>query len=332
MIVDAHGHTMAPPELYAFQAMLAASRGHHGHQPLRVSDDRLETELIPHIGLLRHAGIDVQFISPRPFTMMHSQEPPKIVRWYVEAVNDLIARQVALHPDVFRGVAGLPQSPSLPIESCLDELERCVDELGFVGCLLNPDPTEGKGMPPTLGGPYWYPLYAKLVELDVPALIHSAGCQNPRESYSSHFITEESIAVLSLTESAVFDEFPTLKLVVSHGGGSVPYQVGRWRAHYWRTHGVSFDEALRRLHFDTVLYNRESLELLFRVVGTDRCLFGTEKPGSGSAEDPQTGRWFDDLRPVIEGIEWLSAEDRQLLFEDNARRLYTRFREPATIG
>ena len=84
---------------------------------------------------------------------------------------------------------------------------------------------------------------------------------------------------------------------------------------------------MRRLYFDTVLYNQESLELLFRIVGTDRCLFGTERPGSGSAQDPVTGRWFDDLRPLIEGIEWLSDDDRQSIFEDNARSVFTRFKD-----
>jgi 4-oxalmesaconate hydratase len=181
-------------------------------------------------------------------------------------------------------------------------------------------------MPP-LGDPYWYPLYAKLVELDVPALIHSAGCHNPRESYSNHFITEESIAVLSIIEARVLDEFPSLKLIVSHGGGSIPYQIGRWRAHQRRTFDESFDEALRKLYFDTVLYSRESLDLLFRVVGTDRCMFGTETPGTGSAVEPTTGRWFDDLKPVIDSIDWLTEGDRKAIYEDNARQVFTRFKD-----
>ena len=123
---------------------------------------------------------------------------------------------------------------------------------------------------------------------------------------------------------------------ISHGGGSVPYQIGRWRAHRIREQEAnpsleSFDDSLRRLHYDTVLYNQESLDFLFRIVGTDRCMFGTENPGSGSSKDPATGAWMDDLKPVIEGISWLSAEDRDRIFERNARSMFPRFRVPAAV-
>jgi 4-oxalmesaconate hydratase len=256
----------------------------------------------------------------------------------VEANNDVIARQCRAYPDVFRGVCALPQTPGGDLGPCVDELERCVKEHGFIGCLLNPDPTEGTGLQPTLDDGYWYPLYEKMVELDVPALVHSTACKNPRESYSAHFIAEESVAVLNLckTSSRVFKDFPSLRLIISHGGGSVPYQVGRWRSGRFREQESdpsleSFDASLRRLHYDTVLYNQESLELLFRIVGPDRCMFGTENPGVGSSKDPATGAWLDDLKPVIEGISWLSAEDRELIFERNVRSVFPRFRVPATV-
>jgi 4-oxalmesaconate hydratase len=198
--------------------------------------------------------------------------------------------------------------------------------------VLNPDPGEGDGQAPPLGDEFWYPLYEKMVELDVPGLIHSAGCRSHRESYSNHFITEESIAVLSLVESRVFEDFPGLRLIVSHGGGSIPYQIGRWRAQRIQKGARPFDEDLRRLWFDTVLYNPESLELLLRIVGPDRCLFGTETPGIGSALDPETGRHLDDLRPVVEAVEWLSGEERHAIFEGNARTVFTRLPVPVQVG
>jgi 4-oxalmesaconate hydratase len=164
-----------------------------------------------------------------------------------------------------------------------------------------------------------------MVALDVPALIHSASSCCPRESYTLKFINEESIAIISLLESRVFDDFPGLKIVVAHGGGAIPYQMGRFRA--WtlrRKEPSTFDEKLRKLWFDTCNYSKESLELLFRTVGTDRCLFGTESPGTGSVHDPQTGRDFDDLKPVIETIDWLTDDDRHAIFEGNARKVYPR--------
>jgi 4-oxalmesaconate hydratase len=338
MIIDIHGHVSAPPELYAYRSVLLGSRGHHGRGSPGISEDRMLQSAQRHVDLLSGVGTDVQFISPRPFQLMHSEEPERIVRWWVEANNDFIARQCRAYPERLKGVCGLPQTIHGNIRACAEELERCVSEHRFVGCLINPDPSEGTALVPTLDDEHWYPLYQKMVELDVPALIHSASCKNFRESYSAHFITEESIAVLKLcsAESRVFKDFPALRIIVSHGGGSVPYQVGRWRAHRIREQEAnpsleSFDESMRRLYYDTVLYNQESLELLFRVVGTDRCMFGTENPGSGSSKDPRTGVPMDDLKPVIEGISWLSDADKNRLFADNARTVFPGFNVSAPV-
>jgi len=332
VIVDIHGHVSAPPELYAYKAMLLSSRGYHGKGDPGISDERMQQAAQNHVDVLKGVGTDVQFISPRPFQLMHSETPETIVRWWVAANNDLIARQCRAFPETLRGMCGLPQTPGGDIRACVQELERCVEELGVVGCLINPDPTEGTGLMPTLDDEYWYPLYDKMVALDVPGLVHSTACKNSRESYSAHFITEESIAVLNLckAECRVFRDFPKLRLIISHGGGSVPYQIGRWRAHRIRERQrdqslESFDESLRRLYFDTVLYNRESLEFLFRMVGVDRCLFGTENPGSGSAPDPKSGAMLDDLKPVIESIGWLNEADRRAIFETNAGAVFPRF-------
>ena len=182
-----------------------------------------------------------------------------------------------------------------------------------------------------MGDPYWYPVYEKLVELDVPALVHSAACKNMRESYSNHFITEEGIAILSILKARLFERFPTLKLIVGHGGGSIPFQIGRWRAEAIRSgHPQTFDEQLRTLYFDTVLYNAESIEFLIKIVGADRCLFGTERPGTGHTKDPETGRWLDDLRPFIDGMPGLTDAEKSLVLSENALELFTRFRPNRT--
>jgi 4-oxalmesaconate hydratase len=330
MIIDTHAHVTAPQELYAYKANILAHRGAHGRGRVTLSDDQIEAALRApvfggnsHLDQLKEVGTDLQLVSPRPYTMMHSEKPDKLVRWFIEETNDIIGRQAKLFPDVFRPVAGLPQNMGVSPANSVEELERCVTEMGFVGCLINPDPNEGQGEPPPgLGDEYWYPLYEKLVELDVPALIHSAGCRSPREPYSLHFINEESIAIVSLLGSTVFQDFPSLKLVVSHGGGAIPYQIGRYRAMWIRRGHMPFDAALRQLYFDTCLYSREALELLFKTVGTDRCMFGTEKPGIGSSKDPETGTWLDDTKPHIEAIDWLTEEDRHRIFEGTARSVY----------
>ena len=330
MIIDIHAHVTAPQELYAYKAGILAHRGAHGRGAVKVSDALLKQTLESpvfgggsHLEQLQEVGTDMQLISPRPYTMMHSEKPEKLVRWFIEETNNIIARECELYPDTFRGVCGLPQNVGVPPESSLDELERCVKEHGFVGCLLNPDPTEGEGPPPPgLGEEYWYPLYEKLVELDVPALVHSAGCRSMREPYSLHFLNEENIAIVSLLSSSVFEDFPNLKLIISHGGGAIPYQIGRYRSMWIRRKKPPFDEFLRKLYFDTCLYSKESLELLFKVVGPDRCLFGTEKPGIGSSKDPETGGWLDNIKPLIDAIDFLSDDDRKKIYAENAKKVF----------
>jgi predicted TIM-barrel fold metal-dependent hydrolase len=150
-----------------------------------------------------------------------------------------------------------------------------------------------------------------------------AGCRSERLPYSLHFINEESIAVVSLLSSNVFKDFPTLKILVSHGGGAIPYQFARFEAGSLRRPGaMRFSEAMRYLYYDTVLYSKDALELLFKTVGVDRCLFGTERPGVGTVKDPRTGRWLDETRFTIEAIDWLTAEDKKKIFEDNAKKLF----------
>jgi 4-oxalmesaconate hydratase len=294
----------------------------------KISDQSVREAAETMIRTMDNVGTDQQFISPRPYLQMHSVTPGEVTEVWSRHVNDLIARQVAMFPDRLKGVAGLPQFRLEPLEKrALPELKRCVDELGFVGSLVNPDPTEGDEgpRPPGMGDSYWHPLYEALVRYDIPALIHSAGCCSTRESYTLKFLNEESIAIISLVGSDVFQRFPKLKLVVSHGGGAIPYQVGRFRS--WSVRSGSketFDAKLKKLNYDTCLYSKESLELLIRLVGADSVMFGTEKPGTGSARDPESGRDYDDLKPVIEAIDWLSPEDKAKIFEGNARRLYQR--------
>lgn len=331
MIIDAHAHLVAPPTLYAYRSTLQVSRGQHGYFKAAIGEEELAKSAAQNVALMDEVGTDMQLLSPRPFMMLHGTSRFEDSRAWAESNNDLIARTVKLHPTRFRGVGGLPQLAGAPVETLFGELARCIDELGFVGVLLNPDPSEGAGTSPPLGDPYWYPLYEKLVELDVPAHIHSCGCCG-RETYDEHFVTEESLAITSIARTDVFRRFPTLRLMISHGGGSVPYQIGRWRSNRQMeikagrlAKGTeTFDETLRRFWFDTCLHHKKSLELLFEVAGTDRCCFGTERPGSGGGIDPVSGRSYDDIKPTIESIESLSPGDRTAIFEANARRLFTR--------
>ncbi len=333
MIIDAHAHLVAPPSLYAHRSNLSVSGGQYG-DPYRanVTDGDLEVAVAQNVATMDGVGTDVQILSPRPFLMMNGNARWENITSWVFDQNDTIARTIKLQPTRFRGVGALPQQAGRPVDSLFDEIKRVTEELGFVGVLVNPDPGEGSGATPPLGDPYWYPLYERLCELDLPGHIHSGNCCNGRETYDEHFIAEESLAITSIYRSGVFERFPTLKLMVSHGGGAIPYQIGRWRSHREMARAAGkisrdapgFDEILQQFWFDTVVHNKGSLELLFSVVGPDRCCFGTERPGSGGGKDPETGRPMDDLKPVIESISGLSDDDRSGIFAGNARLLFDR--------
>jgi 4-oxalmesaconate hydratase len=313
MIIDVHGHNLNPGRFSGGTGY--SDRGAHGKPVFNFRDEELAAALNTPtfragslIEQVREVGTDLQLLSPRPISMAHHEKPSKVVHWHIEEQNNIIAGQARLYPDLFRGVAGLPQSPDESPKHCIEELERAVKELGMVGCLLNPDPAEGWGPPPpALGDEYWYPLYEKLVELDVPAIIHPTQFIG-REPYTLHFMNEESIAVISLLETRVFLDFPALKIIVCRPERRPLNEV--------------FDESMHRLYFDTALYTPEAVELLIKAIGPDNCLFGTERPGTGTAKDPKTGKWLDDIKPYIEGIEWLSDADKKKIFEDNARKLF----------
>ncbi len=331
MIIDCHAHVSAPAELWAYKALILSHRGSHGRGQVEVTDEEIlaaanKKEMAPcgHLDMLKRVGIDFQLLSPRPFQMMHSQKPGRLVHWFIEECNNIIHRQTQLLPDKFVGIAGLPQVAGDPVQVVLPELERCIKRLGFKGCLLNPDPYENSGTEaPPLGDRYWYPLYEKLCEFDVPAHIHGSGSHSERAPYTVHFINEETTAVYGLVNSSVLDDFPTLKIVVSHGGGAIPYQLGRFESASLRRPGRHrFSERMRRLYYDTVLYSEAALKLLIETVGPERCLFGTECPGVGSSIDPRTARTMDDIKPYIDGFGWLSETEKTMIFETNAKRVF----------
>jgi 4-oxalmesaconate hydratase len=356
VIIDVHAHLVTPLSVMGIRTALQVSGGQHSIEWIKqtqLSPDELQKSVKNNIAMMDKVGTDMQFLSPRPFALMHSHRRFADVDIWVRLQNDMIHENVKQYPTRFRGIAGLPQLNGQPVEITFEELHRCIEELGFVGVLVNPDPSEGLGTSPPLGDPYWHPLWKKLVDLDVPALIHSAGCCG-RETYDEHFASEESLAITSVAHSDVFERFPGLKLIIAHGGGGIPYQIGRWRSHWlvslaakkphigrylkeaeaagWEGKALpprpddltTFDEILRKFYFDTILHDTDSLEHLLKKVGVDRCLFGTERPGSGGGIDLATGRPMDDFKYKIDRMKSLSDDDRLALYGLNALKVFTR--------
>src|SRR5690606_31191670 len=144
MIIDSHAHLVAPDGLYAYRANLIANGGYFFGKP-KISDDDLAACAQLNVDALDEVGTDVQLLSPRPYQQGHSMTPSSLVEPWIAAHNDTIARTVAMHPNRFAGVAGLPIVPGKPVEYAFGELKRAIEDLGFVGVIVNPDPTEGLG-------------------------------------------------------------------------------------------------------------------------------------------------------------------------------------------
>lgn len=336
MIIDTHAHLVTPPELLAHRANLLASGG-FSRGKARVPEESVRKCADHNVALLDEVGTDLQLLSPRPFQMGQSMKPSHLVEPWIASHNDVIAKTIELHPTRFAGVAALPIIPDAPVSAAFAELERAVKELGFVGAMVNPDAHEGTGNSPALDDEYWYPLYEKLIELEVPMQIHSSSCYSGRETYSEHFITEESIAILAMIRGKVFEKYPDLRVIISHGGGSVPYQLGRWQAERFHPGlkggegSARFEDELKKFYFDSVLHYPLALELLIRTVGSDRVLFGTERPGSGSARNPDTGHDYDDLKRVIDSFDHVTDDDRRKIYIENSLGAFPRLRDHAAL-
>jgi len=327
MIIDSHGHyTTVPAGMRVFRALQISNMGRPTKTAVSISDDEIRASLEKgQIRLLDERGIDLMLFSPMASAMGHHFGNATISRYWTEVNNELIARVCRLYPDRFAGVCALPQSPGVSPRESVAELERCVTEFGFVGCNLNPDPSGGYWTDPPLGDEWWYPLYDKLVALDATAMIHASATCNPAfHTTGSHYLNVDSTAFLQLLDSRVFKDFPTLKLVITHGGGNVPYQVARYRALALMNKWEPFEEFVEHLYFDTTVYSRDAMEMLVRVVGVDRVIFASEMLGGVNAIDPRSGKSFDDNQPYLDAIGWLTEGDRRKIFEENVVAAYPR--------
>jgi 4-oxalmesaconate hydratase len=241
-----------------------------------------------------------------------------------QTVNDVISRICTLYPQNFIPVCQLPQSPGVDPKTCIGELERCVNELGFVGCNLNPDPSDGYWTDPPMTNRYWYPLYEKLVELDVPAMIHVSGSCNPNfHGTGAHYLNGDTTFFMQLILGDLFKDFPTLRFIVPHGGGAVPYHWGRYRGIAQDAGRPAPEELMRNVWFDTCVYHQKGVETLVEVMGPDNVIFASEMIGAVRGIDARTGRYFDDTKPYVDALN-LSEADRQTIFEGNALKAYPR--------
>jgi 4-oxalmesaconate hydratase len=329
LIIDCHGHYTTAPEAHSRwrEDQIAAFGAGQAAPPYpRISDDEIRESIEQNqLKLQRERNGDVTLFSPRASAMAHHVGDRRVSAEWTRACNDLIKRVVDLYPQNFAGVCQLPQSPGVPAADSIEELERCVNELGFVGCNLNPDPSGGHWTSPPLTDAYWRPLLEKLSELQVPAMVHVSSSCNPNfHATGAHYLNADTTAFMQLVQGDLFGALPGLRIVIPHGGGAVPYHWGRYRglAQMLKRPALG-DHVMKNVFFDTCVYHQPGIDLLFEVIDVDNILFGSEMVGAVRGTDPETGRHFDDTARYIEEAG-LGAPERRKVFEQNARRVYPR--------
>jgi predicted TIM-barrel fold metal-dependent hydrolase len=325
-VLDVHGHVSVPAAANAFAVRMMATNtaadspiGQSKAGPGQVTVEEFRAAAQRHAEYMDERNIDVQVIGPRPFMALGWMEP-HLLRAWARYVNDTIRQQCEFFPDRFLGACQLPQdSAAEDLSGCLDELNRCVTEYGFVAAYVSPDPA-GRRTTPGMHEPYWYPLYERAQELSIPLIVHGTNALDPRfrvvpHNYQLSFVTEQYLAGQFLSHSDVFGRYPELKVIICHCGGALDRFIPTDDRH------IAQQDLSENLFYDTVGYDVNFLEAAVKQRGVDRMVFGTEAPGSGNAVRPETGRTSDDLVPVIDGFGFLATEDKVKIFNSNPAKV-----------
>jgi 4-oxalmesaconate hydratase len=337
MIIDIHGHyTTAPKELEDWRHRQIAGIKEPSLTPrvseLRIHDDQIrETIEANQLKLMKARGSDLTVFSPRASFMAHHIGDFAVSSTWAAICNELCHRVSALFPDHFVPAAMLPQSPGVATDTCIPELVRCVEEYGAVAINLNPDPSGGHWTSPPLTDRYWYPIYERMVEYDIPAMIHvSTSSHACFHTTGAHYINADTTAFMQLLQGDLFRDFPTLRFVIPHGGGAVPYHWGRYRGLAQQLKKPPLREhLLNNVFFDTCVYHQPGVALLTTVMPVANVLFASEMIGAVRGIDPESGHHYDDTRRYIDASA-LSAADKHKIFEGNAYRVYPRLRARLT--
>jgi 4-oxalmesaconate hydratase len=332
LIIDCHGHyTTAPKQLGDWRDKQIAGIKDPSQMPkaseLKISDEDIRETIIGNqLRLMKERGNDLTLFSPRASFMAHHIGDFNVSSTWAAICNELCFRVSQLFPDNFVPVAMLPQSPGVAPETCIPELVKCVEQYGNVGINLNPDPSGGHWNSPPLTDRQWYPIYEKMIEYDIPAMIHvSTSCNPAFHTTGAHYLNADTTAFMQLIQGDLFKDFPQLRFLIPHGGGAVPYHWGRFRGLAQEMKKPLLqDHLLNNVFFDTCVYHQPGIDLLNTVIPVKNVLFASEMIGAVRGIDPTTGNYYDDTKKYIDASTLLSAEEKHQVFEANTRRVFPR--------
>jgi aminocarboxymuconate-semialdehyde decarboxylase len=231
-------------------------------------------------------------------------------------VNDSMAAAQRLYPDRIRWFASLPwQYPS----KALAELARARD-LGAVGVITLGN-IDGK----SLTDPVFAEIWQSLDNLDMPVFVHPTAPPGVRAmDMASHnlippvgFVFDTTIAITRCIYDGFFDRYPNIRLIAGHGGGAIPYLVGRLDICHQKIPGCSTRTSelpssyLKRIYLDSVVYTSDALEMCIKVCGTENVLFGSDYPHN-----------IGDMVGHLERVDSLPHETARLVRGGNAVKMF----------
>ncbi len=157
-------------------------------------------------------------------------------------------------------------------------------------------------------------------------MVHVSSSCNPNfHATGAHYINADTTAFMQFIQGDLFKDFPTLRLIIPHGGGAVPYHWGRYR-------GLAQDmkrpplaeHVMKNVFFDTCVYHQPGIDLLLKVIAVENILFGSEMVGAVRGIDPTTGNHYDDTKRYVDAAQ-ISAADKAKIFEGNTKKVFPRF-------
>lgn len=324
--VDVHSHVL-PREM--MEAIRARPRDYQMRVESRdggevfIRDDRHSTPLYAEfhdadakVEGMDRKGIDISVISVTPVVFFYWL-PADAGLAAARVMNDGIARMAAKRPDRLRGMATLPmQDP----DAAVTELERVVKEHGFrsveLGCRIRGE---------LLAEPKFRPVLRRAQELGVFVFTHPYVAGELPPDLGCYYLgnlaglpLDTALMAAHLMFSGALDELPRLNIILAHGGGYLPYQIGRLAHGYKvrkeaRAHAKrSPAELLRRFYFDALTHDAAALKFLVEKAGADRVTIGTDAPFDMAEENPVA---------MIEALPGLSSEQRDRILGRNALAL-----------
>lgn len=279
MTIDFHAH-LVDPQVYAeTKAWSIFAQSQDSARAASVIARM--ADLDERITAMDRMGVAIQVLSSSLVHQCTSEAEPADALRLDRRMNDRIAEAVSAKPDRFRGLGSVPlQSPDL----ATSELTRCMRDLNLSGVTIS---TRIRDL--EIGDAAHRPFWAKAEELGAVVFLHPAGNHDPRfrkyqlwNSLGQSF--EEAMAIASLFYEGILDAYPKLKIVVSHGGGYMPFYLGRLARNYIEKPAtrVNMSKApidyVRMLHYDTCVYDADTLSHLVELVGSGHVVMGSDYP------------------------------------------------------